>query len=62
MTVKEGFIENNELISGLNRHKYTKEVYKTMFMVEERKVLEELVNCIHINIVKMHEKLCRKYF
>ena len=31
-------------------------------MVEERKVLEELVNCIHINIVKMHEKLCRKYF
>lgn len=34
MTVKEGFIEDNELISGLNRHKYTKEVYKTKFMVE----------------------------
>lgn len=40
MTVKAGFYQKNELISGLADHKYVKDIYGTRFMMDYKNMIE----------------------
>lgn len=62
MTVRAGFYQKNELISGLADHKYIKEVYGTRFMTDYKNMLEDLVKLLHTNIVDLHTRIRQKYF
>jgi hypothetical protein len=54
MTLKEGFYQKNELISGLASHNYIQSIYKLKQLTEERHVLTELVRLLHQSIVAFH--------
>lgn len=47
MTIKPGFIQKNELISGLEDHKLIKETYGTKYMLDFKKLIEELMRILH---------------
>lgn len=62
MTIKTGQYQKNELISGLASHQFVKETYGTKYMLDDKNMLEELVRLLHKNIIKVHEKIRKKYF
>lgn len=62
MTVKTGLYQKNELISGLASHQFVKETYGTKYMLDDKSMLEELVRLLHKNIIKVHEKVRKKYY
>jgi hypothetical protein len=62
MTVKAGFYQKNEVISGLTDHKLIKDTYSTRYMIDFKRVLEELVKLLHQNIVKFHERVRKKHY
>jgi hypothetical protein len=62
MTVRAGFYQKNELISGLADHKYIKDTYGTRFMVDYKNMIENLVKILHRTIVDLHIRIRRKYF
>lgn len=62
MTVKPGYFQKNELISGLADHKYVKDVYGTKSMMNSKNIIEDLVKRIHENMISYHEKRRKRTF
>lgn len=54
MTLKEGFYQKNELISGLASHNYIHQIYKIKSLTNERENLITLIKSLHQVIIRYH--------
>lgn len=62
IVVKDGEYREGDLISGLKDEKWVKKYFKFQNWTEEKKNLKQLIDFLHIAIVKYHSKIIQPYF